>query len=70
VADPEMVARARLRIEVRFRHLKSGKPAKWGDVSTLNLKSSDEFDTSTMSVDELDQAIAEIERKSGRRAVA
>jgi hypothetical protein len=31
VADPDMVARAKLRIEVRFRHLKAGKPAKWGD---------------------------------------
>ena len=26
VADPEMVARAKLRIEVRFRHLKAGRP--------------------------------------------
>jgi hypothetical protein len=27
VADPEMVARAKLRIDVRFRHLKAGRPA-------------------------------------------
>src|SRR5690348_12536138 len=49
VADPDMVARARLRIEVRFKHLKAGRPAKWGDVSTLNVKSQDEFDTSNLS---------------------
>jgi hypothetical protein len=41
VPDPEMVARAKLRIEVRFRHLKAGRPAKWGDVSTLNVKNAD-----------------------------
>jgi hypothetical protein len=35
VAAPDMVARAKLRIEVRFKHLKAGKPSKWGDVSTL-----------------------------------
>jgi hypothetical protein len=36
VVDPDMVARAKLRIEVRFRHLKAGKPERWGDVSTLH----------------------------------
>jgi hypothetical protein len=46
VADPDMVARAKLRIEVRFRHLKAGRPNKWGDSTTLITKSADEFDTS------------------------
>jgi hypothetical protein len=64
VADPDMVARARLRIEVRFKHLKAGKPSKWGDVSTLNVKSQDEFDTSNLSADELEAQIAQIENKS------
>jgi hypothetical protein len=64
VADPDMVARARLRIEVRFKHLKAGRPQKWGDVSTLNLKSADEFDTASMSTDELERQIADIEAKS------
>jgi hypothetical protein len=59
-----MVARARLRIEVRFKHLKAGKPQKWGDVSTLNVKSQEEFDTSNLSADELEKQIADIERKS------
>jgi hypothetical protein len=62
VADPEMVARARLRIEVRFKHLKAGMPQKWGDVSTLNVKSQD--DTSNLSADELENEIASIEHKS------
>ena len=64
MADPEMVARAKLRIDVRFRHLKAGKPAKWGDVSTLNVKSQDEFDTSSLSAEELEKQIADIEAKS------
>jgi hypothetical protein len=64
VADPDMVARARLRIEVRFKHLKAGRPQKWGDISTLNLKSADEFDTSSMSAEELEKQIADIENKS------
>jgi hypothetical protein len=64
VADPEQIARARLRIEVRFKHLKAGRPGKWGDISTLNLKSADEFDTSSMSAEELEKQIADIEQKS------
>jgi hypothetical protein len=63
VADPEMVARAKLRIDVRFRHLKAGRPAKWGDVSTLNVKSTDD-DPANMTPDELEKQIAAIESKS------
>ena len=59
-----MVARARLRIEVRFKHLKAGRPQKWGDVSTLNVKSANEFDTSNLSAEELEAQIAQIEHKS------
>jgi hypothetical protein len=64
VPDPEMVARAKLRIEVRFRHLKAGMPSKWGDV--INVKNTDEFDPSNFSQEELEKQIADIERKSGR----
>jgi hypothetical protein len=64
VADPEMVARARLRIEVRFKHLKALRPQRWGEVSTLITKGADDFDTSSMSADELERQIADIERKS------
>jgi hypothetical protein len=64
VADPDMVARARLRIEVRFKHLKAGKPQKWGDASVLTVKSQDEFDTSNLSADALEAEIASIEHKA------
>jgi hypothetical protein len=64
VADPDMVARARLRIEVRFKHLKAGRPAKWGDVQTLNVKNQDEFDPSNFSGEQLEKEIADIESKS------
>jgi hypothetical protein len=33
-------------------------------VSTLNVKSQDEFDTSNLSAEELEKQIADIERKS------
>jgi hypothetical protein len=62
IADPEMVARAKLRIEVRFRHLKAGRPAKWGDSQTLTVKNAD--DTSNLSADQLEAEIAAIENKS------
>ena len=63
VPDPEMVARAKLRIEVRFRHLKAGRPAKWGDTQTLNVKSDDPFDVSGLSTEEMEARIADIEAK-------
>lgn len=61
VADPDMVARAKLRIEVRFRHLKAGNPGKWGDTQTLITK--DGNDTDNMSTEELEKKIAELEVK-------
>jgi hypothetical protein len=70
VPDPEQVARAKLRIEVRFKHLKAGRPSKWGDVSTLITKNDDPFDTSNLSPEELERQIADIEQKSRVRKVA
>jgi hypothetical protein len=64
VPDPEMVARAKLRIEVRFRHLKAGRPHKWGDATTLTVKNADPLDTSNLSLDQLEAEIAAIENKS------
>jgi hypothetical protein len=58
------VARAKLRIEVRFKHLKALRPQRWGETSTLITKSSDGFDVSNLSADELEAQIADIERKS------
>jgi hypothetical protein len=70
VPDPDMVARARLRIEVRFKHLKALRPQRWGEVSTVITKSDDAFDPSSMSADELERQIADIEHKSGVRRAA
>ena len=64
VLDGEAIARAKLRVEVRFRHLKAGRPQKWGDSTTLNVKSEDKLDTSNLSTEELEAKIADIERKS------
>jgi hypothetical protein len=61
VLDGEAIARAKLRVEVRFRHLKSGNPGKWGDSTTLITKDENELDNLTS--EELDQKIAELEHK-------
>ena len=63
VADPDMVARAKLRIEVRFRHLKALRPQRWGETSTLITKSADD-DPANMTADELELQIADIEHRS------
>jgi hypothetical protein len=63
VADPDMVARARLRIEVRWKCLKSGRPQKWGDVSTLITKSDDPNDATNLSQEELEKRIADMDTK-------
>jgi hypothetical protein len=68
VPDPEQIARARLRIEVRFKWLKALRPQRWAEVSTLNVKNQDEFDPATFSSDELESQIAAIEYKSRVRA--
>jgi hypothetical protein len=62
--DPEVIARAKLRVDVRFRHLKAGKPTKWGDSTTIISKSDDEFDPANFTPDELERQIADIENKS------
>jgi hypothetical protein len=61
VLDGEAIARAKLRVEVRFRHLKSGNPGKWGDSTTLITKDGNELDSLTS--EELDHKIAELEHK-------
>jgi hypothetical protein len=70
VADPDMVARAKLRIEVRFRHLKALKPQKWGEVSTLITKTDGE-DMANLSTEELEKRLADLDYKNrGVRNVA
>ena len=65
IPDSEQVARAKLRINVRFRHLKAYRQQRWGDASTLTLKDADAFDTSSMDIEALEREIADIERKEG-----
>ena len=59
--DP--VQTAKLQIEVRMRHLKAGRPSKWGDQSTLMVKQEDPFDCAALSSEEIERRIADIERK-------
>jgi hypothetical protein len=61
--DAEVIARAKLRVEVRFRHLKAGRPGKWGDTSTLITKSEDEAAIDNMSTEEMEKKIADLEEK-------
>jgi hypothetical protein len=61
VVDGEAIARAKLRVEVRFRHLKAGNPGKWGDSQTIVTK--DGNDLSNVPLDELERKIADLEIK-------
>lgn len=61
VVDAEVIARAKLRVEVRFKHLKAGRPNKWGDSTTLITKSED--DASELSNEELERRLNDLEVK-------
>jgi hypothetical protein len=63
VPDGEAIARAKLRVEVRFRHLKAGRPERWGDSTTVITKSDGE-DFAAMSTSELEARIAAFEIKN------
>ena len=63
VPDGEAIARAKLRVEVRFRHLKAGRPNRWGDVSTLNVKSEDPLSVADLSTEELERRLADMDIK-------
>jgi hypothetical protein len=64
VIDPDVIARAKLRIEVRFKHLRAMRPNIWAEQSTLNLKQDDGFDPANMTQEELEQTIATFETKA------
>jgi hypothetical protein len=75
VLDGDAIARAKLRVEVRLKHLKAYKPSIWGEESTLNVKQTDPLDLENMSSEELSAKIAELELKDrvvneDRRSVA
>jgi hypothetical protein len=61
VLDGDAIARAKLRVEVRFKHLKAYKPSLWGETQTLITKDTNELDN--MSQEELERKIAELEIK-------
>jgi hypothetical protein len=75
VLDGDAIARAKLRVEARLKHLKAYKPSIWGEQSTLNVKQSDPLDLDQMTTEELAAKIAELEHKDrvvneDRRSVA
>jgi hypothetical protein len=62
VLDGDAIARAKLRVEVRLKHLKAYKPSLWGEQSTLNVKT-DPHDVDNMTGEELERKIRELEEK-------
>ena len=63
VLDGDAIARAKLRVEVRLKHLKAYRPSIWGEQATLNVKQSDPLDLDQMTTEELAAKIAELEHK-------
>jgi hypothetical protein len=63
VLDGDAIARAKLRVEVRLKHLKAYKPSIWGEASTLTVKQSDATDIENMTSEELAVKIRELEIK-------
>jgi hypothetical protein len=64
ISDSSAVTRDKLRVEVRFRHLRAYKPERWSEQSTVTMKHEDEFDPSKLNDEELEAKIADIDAKS------
>lgn len=62
VLDPTKISGAKLRVEVRFRHLKAHRPQKWSEQSTIITKTEGE-DFANMTTEELEEKINQIDRK-------
>jgi hypothetical protein len=62
IVDPEVIARAKLRVDVRFKHLKAGKPQKWGDSTTLITKNDGE-NPADLSNEELERRLKDMDLK-------
>jgi hypothetical protein len=62
VPNGEAIARSKLQIDVRLRHLRAGRPTVWGETSTLITKS-DARDIELLSDEELQQKIEDLEGK-------
>jgi hypothetical protein len=63
ILDPTKISGAKLRVEVRFRHLRACKPQKWGDSSTIITKSEGD-DFSNMTLEELENKIHDLTTKN------
>jgi hypothetical protein len=63
VLDGDAIARAKLRVEVRLKHLRAYKPSIWGEQSTLKVQNQDPLGTEDMTVEELEKKIAELDAK-------
>jgi hypothetical protein len=68
VVDPEVISRAKLRVDVRKAHLKAYRPERWGEQSTLNVNNNTN-DMDNLSADELDKAIEDLEAKDAVQRV-
>ena len=58
----DAIARAKLRVEMRLKHLRALRPSIWGETSTVNVKSGD--DVADMSTEELERKIQDLEEKN------
>jgi len=63
VLDGDAIARAKLRVEVRLKHLKAYKPSIWSESSTLTVRSTGD-DIDNMTQEEMEKKIAELETKN------
>ena len=63
VVDPEVIARAKLRVDSRHKYLKAYKPERWGEQSTLTVNNNSD-PVADMPLSELEAKIAELEYKS------
>ena len=63
VPDGEQIARAKLRTEIRLKHLRAFRPSIWGEAQTINVKSGDATDIENMSNEELSAKLSELETK-------
>jgi hypothetical protein len=62
LVDPDVIARAKLRVDSRHKYLKAYKPERWGEQSTLTVNNNSD-DAANMSLGELEDKIAELEHK-------
>jgi hypothetical protein len=51
-------------VETRLKILRAFRPERWAEQSTLITKSADGFDPASMTAEELERTIADIEKKS------